>query len=78
MGNRARVAALAVGVYNLTLPSGLVFQLMNCYFVLAVSINIISVLVLTWMDFTLLLRIIFSPSIMQKFFYGNANLSNGL
>ena len=30
------------------------------------------------MDFTLLLRIIFSPSIMQTFFYGNAYLSNGL
>ena len=30
-----------------------------------------------WMDFTLLLRIIFSPSIMYTFFYGNAHLSNG-
>ena len=30
------------------------------------------------MDFTLLLRIIFSPSIMQTFFYGNAHLSNGI
>ena len=30
------------------------------------------------MDFTLLLRIIFSPSIMRTFFYGNAHLSNGL
>ena len=30
------------------------------------------------MDFTLLLRIIFSPSIIQTFFYGIAHLSNGL
>ena len=43
MGNGARVAALAVGVYDLTFPSGLVFQLKNCYYVPAVSRNIISV-----------------------------------
>ena len=43
VGNGARVAALAVGVYDLTLPSGLVFKLKNCYYVPAVSRNIISV-----------------------------------
>ena len=43
VGNGARVAALAVGVYDLTLPSGPVFQLKNCYYVPAVSRNIISV-----------------------------------
>ena len=40
VGNGARVVALAVGVYDLTLPSGLVFQLKNCYYVLAMSKNI--------------------------------------
>ena len=40
--NGGRVAALAVGVYDFTLPSGLVFQLKNCYYVLAVSRNTIS------------------------------------
>ena len=43
MGNGARVVALVVGVYDLTLPSGLVFQLKNCYDVPTVSRNIISV-----------------------------------
>ena len=43
MGNGARVVALAIGVYDLTFPSGLVFQLKNCYYVLVVSRNIISV-----------------------------------
>ena len=33
VGNGARVSALAIGVYDLTLPSGLVFQLNNCYYV---------------------------------------------
>ena len=43
VGNGSRVAALALGVYDLTLPSGLVFQLKNCYYVSAVSRNIILV-----------------------------------
>ena len=43
MGNGERVAALAVGFYDLTLPSGLVFQLKNCYYVAAVRRNIISI-----------------------------------
>ena len=42
MGNGARVVALAVGVYDLTLPSRLVFQLKSCYYVPVVSRNIIS------------------------------------
>ena len=41
VGNKARVAALAVGFYDLTFPSGLVFQLKNCYYVPAVRRNII-------------------------------------
>ena len=43
VGNGARVVALAVEVYDLTLPNGLVFQLKNCYYVPAVSRKIISV-----------------------------------
>ena len=43
VGNGARVAALAVGVYDLTLPSGLVFRLKNIYYVPVLNRNIISV-----------------------------------
>ena len=43
VGNGARVAALAIGVYDLTLPSELVFQLKNCYYVPAVSRKFFSV-----------------------------------
>ena len=43
VGNGARVAALAVGFYDLYLPNGLIFQLNNCYYVPTVSRNIISV-----------------------------------
>ena len=42
VGNRARVAALAVGTYELVLPSGLLLFLNNCYYVPALSSNIVS------------------------------------
>ncbi|KAI5387548.1 hypothetical protein KIW84_073596 [Lathyrus oleraceus] len=35
VGNGAKVAALAVGTYVLTLPSGLIIQLENCYYVIS-------------------------------------------
>ena len=56
VGNGARVVALAVGVYDLTLPSGLVFQLKNCYYVPVVSINIISVSCLDVDGFHLIIK----------------------
>ena len=76
MGNGARVAALAVGVYDLTLPSGLVFQLKNCYYVPAVSKKNISVSYLDGFHFIIKNNIfsIYNADI----FYGNAHLSNGL
>ncbi|KAK9003914.1 hypothetical protein V6N11_018808 [Hibiscus sabdariffa] len=43
VGNGARVAALAIGTYVLSLPSGLVLNLENCYFVPSLTKNIISV-----------------------------------
>jgi hypothetical protein len=42
VGNKARVAAFSVGVYSLQLPSGLIMELDNCYFVPSLSRNIIS------------------------------------
>ena len=44
VGNGARVAAVAtvaVGTYELVLPSGLIFILNNCYYVPSLSSNII-------------------------------------
>ena len=41
--NEARVAALVVGSYDLTLPTRLVINLENVYFVPTISRNIISV-----------------------------------
>ncbi|PKI48303.1 hypothetical protein CRG98_031305, partial [Punica granatum] len=43
VGNGARVAALTVGTYHLSLPTGLVLDLDDCYYVPAISRNIISI-----------------------------------
>ncbi|KAJ1256028.1 hypothetical protein BS78_K102000 [Paspalum vaginatum] len=42
VGNGAKVAVLAVSTYHLSLPSGLVMESNNCYFIPALSKNIIS------------------------------------
>ena len=42
VGNGARVAAVAVGTYELVLPTGLILSLNNCYYVPCLSSNIIS------------------------------------
>ena len=67
VGNRTRVVALAIGTYYLTLPSGLVLQLSNCYYVPTMSNNIISISCLDNEGFILLLRIIIYPSIMGTY-----------
>ena len=46
IGNRARVAVVAVGTYPLRLSSGLDLVLKDCYYVPAASRNLISVLCL--------------------------------
>ena len=43
VGNGARVAALVVGTYDITLPSGLVFSLKYYYYVPTMSRNLISI-----------------------------------
>ncbi|OAP03954.1 hypothetical protein AXX17_AT3G36890 [Arabidopsis thaliana] len=43
VANGAKVSALAVGTYSLSLPSCMVLELKNCYYVPAINKNIISV-----------------------------------
>ena len=76
VGNGARVATLAVGVYDLTLPSVLVFQLKNCYYVLVVSRNIISVSCLDVDGFHFIIKNNIFSIYNAYIFYGNAHLSN--
>ena len=46
VGNGAKVATLAVGTYCLSLPSGLLLDLNNCYYVPSMNRNLISISVL--------------------------------
>ena len=78
VGNGARVAALVVGVYDFTLLSGIVFQLKNCYYVPAVSRNIISVSCLDVDGFHFIIKNNIFSIYNGDIFYRNSHLSNGL
>ena len=78
VGNGARVAVLVVGVYDLNLPTGLVFQLKNCYYVPVVSRNIISISCLDVDEFHFISKNNIFSIYNADIFYGNAHLSIGL
>ena len=78
VGNGARVAALAVGTYDLTLPSGLVLELNNCYYVPAMSRNIISISCLDLYCFRFSIKNGDLSIFREDIFYGNGCLMNGL
>ena len=56
MGNGARVAAVALGVVNLKLPSGDYLSLEECHYVPSIVENIISVSCLDKMGYTLIIK----------------------
>ena len=56
MGNDARVAAVALGVVNLKLPSGDYLSLEECHYVPSIVKNIISVSCLDKMGYTLIIK----------------------
>ena len=78
VGNGAKVAAIEIGDYSLTLPLGLIIVLTNCYYVPAMSRNIISISCLDndGYNFIILNNII---SIYRNdILYGKGLLNNGL
>ncbi|KAK8533113.1 hypothetical protein V6N12_076394 [Hibiscus sabdariffa] len=77
VGNGARVAALAVGTYVLSLPSGLVLNLENCYFVPSLTKNIISVSCLDKIGFEIIIKNNCCSFYLNNLFYGSAQLING-
>ncbi|KAK8593425.1 hypothetical protein V6N12_045507 [Hibiscus sabdariffa] len=78
VGNGPRVAALAVGTYVLSLPSGLVLNLENCYFVPSLTKNIISVSCLDKIGFEIIIKNNSCSFYLNNLFYGSAQLINGL
>ena len=56
MGNRARVAAEAVGSFDLHMPTGKTIILNNCYFVPSIVRNIISIPMLDLAGFSFVIQ----------------------
>ena len=73
VGNGARVTALAVRTYYLSLPSRLVLELDDCYYVPSMSRNIISTSCLDMVGFSFIIK-----NNTCSIYYGDAHLSNGL
>ena len=78
VGNGTRVAALAVGIYTLSLPSGLILDLKDCYFVPALTKNIISISCLDLDGFTIITKNKSCSLYRADVFYGAGHLTNGL
>ena len=78
VGNGARVTALAVGTYELTLPSGLILNLENYYYVPTMCRNIISVSCLDKKGFEFIIRNNKCNIYHDNIFYGYAPRTSGL
>ncbi|KAK8632172.1 hypothetical protein V6N13_028949 [Hibiscus sabdariffa] len=72
VGNGARVVALAVGTYVLSLPSGFVLNLENCYFVPSLTKNIISVSCLEKIGFEVIIKNNSCSFYYDNLFHGSA------
>lgn len=78
VGNRAKVVALAVWTYFLPLPSRLVLVLENCYFIPAITKNIISISCLNMNDFSINVKNNRCSFYKDEIFYGFGVLQNGI
>ena len=78
MKNRAKVAALAVGSCSLSLPTGLVMELNNCYYVPNITKNIISVSCLVNDGYTFEIRNKGILIFKNEMFFGSAEMFNGI
>ena len=78
VGNGAKVAALAVGSYELTLPSRLLLVLDNCYYVPTICRNIISFSCLHNDGFSFIIKNNNCSIFHKDMFYANAYVQDGL
>lgn len=78
VGNGAKVAALAVGTYYISLPSGLILELSNCYYVPALTTNIISISCLDLNGFKITQENKCCSFSKNGVFYGSGKWNNGL
>ena len=78
VGNGAKVATLAIGTYELILPSGLLLVLNDCFYVLALSRIIISTSCLDNEGFSFIIENNKCSIHNKDMFYANTDLHDGL
>jgi hypothetical protein len=78
VGNGARVIALVVGTYNLTLPSGMLLELDNCYFDPVLAKNIVSIAYLDLNGFRFIIKNKYYFFYNNDVYYGLSNYTHGL
>jgi len=78
VGYGAKVVALAVGTFVLNLPSDLLIQLENCYYVPAISRNIIFISCLDKFGFLFTIKDKCCSIYLDNILYANEIMSNGL
>ena len=78
VGNGAKVAVLAIDVYSLSLSSGLVLELNNCYYIPALGKNIISSSYLEEDGYNFKIKNKCCLIYLNGMLYGNCPLINGL
>jgi hypothetical protein len=79
VGNTAKVAAIAVGIFHLLLSSGLVLELNNCYCISALCKNIISSSCLKEVDgYKIIITNKCCSIYFNGIFYARCPLVNGL
>ena len=78
VGNGARVVALAIGTYILTLPSGLILSSEDCYYVPALTKNIFSISSLNKKGFHLTFSNNSCFIMLNNVFYAYGTLCNGI
>ena len=78
VGNGARAVALTIGSYVLSLPSGLRLILEDCFYVLAITKNIVSISSLIIRGFHLTFNNKCCTIMLNDVLYANGTLNNGI
>ena len=78
VANGAKVAALFVGTYSLSLPSGLVLDLEDCFYVPSISRNIISISSLCNKGFEINFMNNCCSAKLNDIFYFSGTINNGI
>ena len=78
VGNGARVAAVTTGRIELYLPSGLIMELENVYFVPSISRNIISISCLEMNGFSFVIKDNRCSIYKEELYYGSSCMMSDL